>query len=221
LTITFDQASRITGFSDQPINAAGQSVGSPQPQGFGYDNLDRITTASLTRNAGTANPTPASFAYTYDAIGNRLSHISPEGTTTYSYPAVSPTASHRLQSSSGAASKTYTYDAAGNQSNANGTAVGAGLSGNITHTYDARGRMVASQVIQSNKTINLSYQLNALGQRIAKTATTIITSPPSTTTKTTLFAYDEAGRLIGEYTATGQAIQETLWLNDQPVAVWK
>ena len=44
-------------------------------------------------------------------------------------------------------------------------AVGAGLTGNVTHTYDARGRMVASQVLQTNKTINLAYQLNALGQR--------------------------------------------------------
>ena len=92
----------------------------------------------------------------------------------------------------------------------------------ITHTYDARGRMVASQVVQATKTINLTYQLNALGQRIVKTAITTPTSPPGApTTKTTIFAYDEAGKLIGEYTQSGAPIQETLWFNDLPVAVIK
>jgi len=36
---------------------------------------------------------------------------------------------------------------------------------------------------------------------------------------TRLFAYDETGHLIGEYTATGQAIQEHIWLGDIPMAV--
>ena len=35
------------------------------------------------------------------------------------------------------------------------------------------------------------------------------------------FAYDDAGHLIGEYDANGQALQETVWLGDTPVAVLK
>src|SRR5690606_29978494 len=35
------------------------------------------------------------------------------------------------------------------------------------------------------------------------------------------FAYDEAGHLIGEYDTAGNAIQETLWLGDLPVAVMR
>ncbi|MEZ5514883.1 MAG: RHS repeat-associated core domain-containing protein [Steroidobacteraceae bacterium] len=38
---------------------------------------------------------------------------------------------------------------------------------------------------------------------------------PCTRTK---FAYDEAGHLIGEYSATGTLVQETIWLGDIPVA---
>lgn len=36
---------------------------------------------------------------------------------------------------------------------------------------------------------------------------------------TTIFAYDEAGHLIGEYDVGGSPIREYLWLGDIPVAV--
>ena len=49
--------------------------------------------------------------------------------------------------------------------------------------------------------------MNGLGQRVKKTAGA-----------ETYFAYDEAGRLIGEYDGTGAAIQELVWLADTPVA---
>ena len=52
-----------------------------------------------------------------------------------------------------------------------------------------------------------TYLVNGLGQRVRKN-----------TGSDTYFAYDEAGRLIGEYDATGAAIQETVWLGDIPVA---
>jgi RHS repeat-associated protein len=35
---------------------------------------------------------------------------------------------------------------------------------------------------------------------------------------TTLFLYDEAGHLLGEYDGSGNAIQEIVWLRDTPVA---
>src|SRR6516164_9513973 len=40
----------------------------------------------------------------------------------------------------------------------------------------------------------------------------------SGTLGTTIFMQDEAGHLIGEYSATGALVQETLWLGDIPVA---
>jgi RHS repeat-associated protein len=52
------------------------------------------------------------------------------------------------------------------------------------------------------------YVYNALGQRIEKSGANGVS----------LFSYDEAGHLLGEYTATGALIEETVWLGDTPVA---
>src|SRR5262249_10849527 len=35
---------------------------------------------------------------------------------------------------------------------------------------------------------------------------------------TTLYVYDEAGHLAGEYTGAGALVQETVWMGDTPVA---
>jgi RHS repeat-associated protein len=48
-----------------------------------------------------------------------------------------------------------------------------------------------------------------MGQRVSK----------ATAGGTTLFAYDEWGHLIGEYTGGGALIEETVWLGDIPVAI--
>ncbi len=44
-------------------------------------------------------------------------------------------------------------------------------------------------------------------------------STPNTSADTRLYTYDEAGHLLGEYTATGQLIQEHVWLGDTPIAL--
>src|SRR5262249_53783705 len=49
---------------------------------------------------------------------------------------------------------------------------------------------------------------DAFGQRIRK----------SNSSATRYFVYDEAGHLLGEYADSGALIQETVWLNDIPVA---
>ncbi|MBF0526412.1 MAG: hypothetical protein HQK56_15110, partial [Deltaproteobacteria bacterium] len=68
------------------------------------------------------------------------------------------------------------------------------------------GRLV--QVTAGSNTT--SYAINGLGQRVSKTGAA-----------TTIFAYDEAGHLLGEYDSAGSVIQETVWLGDLPVAVLK
>ena len=150
---------------------------------YGYDVLDRLTSAL----AGT---TPAtSRGYGYDAIGNRTTSTVDAASTTYAYPATS----HRLASLTGATTKSYTYDGAGNPT----------LAGTLTYDYNLANRM-ASVAGGASAT----YQINALGQRVAKTIGTT----------TTRFVYDEQGRLIGEYDQSGNLIQETVWLDDLPIA---
>jgi uncharacterized protein RhaS with RHS repeats len=120
-------------------------------------------------------------------VGNRSTGVINAASTTYTYPGTS----HRLSSLSGAVTRSFTYDNAGNLTASQG----------ITFTYDGRGRMK-----QAGST---TYLVNALGQRVKKT----------TGAAERYFVYDEAGHLVGEYDATGAAIEETVWLGDTPVAV--
>ena len=147
---------------------------------FGYDSLNRLITANLA--AGQTQ------GFAYDANGNRTNATINAASTTYTYPSTS----HKLTSLSGATSRSFTYDNAGNVT----------VSAGITYTYDGRGRM--------KQAATTTYALNGLGQRVKKNNGADV-----------FFAYDEAGHLIGEYDATGAPIEETVWLGDLPVAVLK
>ena len=134
--------------------------------------------------------TPAvSRGYGYDAIGNRTTSTVGAASTTYAYPATS----HRLQSLSGATTRSYGYDGTGNP-----TQIDAAV-----HGYN-----LANRLTSVSSTSSASYAINALGQRVAKTVDGV----------TTRYVYDEQGRLIGEYQADGTLIQETVWLDDLPIA---
>jgi hypothetical protein len=52
---------------------------------------------------------------------------------------------------------------------------------------------------------------NGLGQRVKKTVGSTVT----------LYHYDEGGKLLGEYNSSGTALYETVYLDDQPIAVIK
>jgi len=169
---SYDDAFRITGISDAGNSALSWT--------YGYDNLDRLNAAT---NTGTSQ------GWTYDANGNRLTQT---GSTPSTY--TNSSTSNRVSSISGALSRTYGYDTAGN------TLSYAGA----TFTYNHRGRMASA----SNGGVTATYTYNALGQRIQRVASGV----------TTLFAFDEAGHLIGEYTSSGAFIQETVWLGDTPIA---
>ena len=101
------------------------------------------------------------------------------------------TTNNRLQALTGVGAKSYTYDAAGNPT----------VTGTRSFTYNLANRMVAVTGLAN-------YIVNALGQRLSKT----------TSGATTVFVYDEQGRLFGEYDGTGALIQETVWLEDLPIA---
>jgi RHS repeat-associated protein len=152
-------------------------------QTYGYDLLDRLTSAIGTSlNQG----------WTYDANGNRLTQIGSQPST---YTISS--SSNRIASITGSLARTYGYDNAGNITG----------DGTVTFTYNDAGRMVSA----TNASNVTSYSLNALGQRVKKTAGG----------SSIYFAYDEVGHLLGEYDNSGNLIQETVWLADTPVAVLK
>jgi RHS repeat-associated protein len=171
---------------------------------YGYDNAFRITSATNGSNAAlswtygydaldrltSASKTGTTQGWTYDANGNRLTQT---GTVSGTYT-ISPT-SNRLTSITGTPARTYTYNNAGS----------ALTFGTVTNTYYNSGRLKTAKVGSSTTT----YVYNALGQRVKKSGGSA---------GTVLYAYDESGHLLGEYSSTGALVQETIWLEDTPVA---
>ena len=90
---------------------------------------------------------------------------------------------------------TVTLDSNGNTSAQN----------NFTFTYSSDNRL---KIALQSGSLQGSYQYNGLGQRVSKADGS-----------STHFVYDQGGKLIGEYAATGALLQETIYLGDLPVAL--
>ncbi len=89
-------------------------------------------------------------------------------------------------------SKLYEYDESGNITS----------DGYLNFSYDGLGRLIQ---VADNNSQTTQYLFNGFGQRVAKDSR--------------VFVYDEIGHLIGEYGGDGSVVQETVWLDDLPVAV--
>ncbi len=109
---------------------------------FGYDPLDRLTSATYSDGQG--------LTYGYDAAGNRLSeNKSPGGTISYTYA----TDSNRLQTVN---SLSQTYDANGNMIERN-------VTGTVwTQTFDGENRLT----VVSGQGSVFSYQYDGDGNRV-------------------------------------------------------
>jgi RHS repeat-associated protein len=170
---------------------------------FGYDNAFRISSLSDTLFSSSSYTagydaldrlnslaqTGVTSTWTYDADGNHLTQTGTSSVTT-----TPSTTSNRLNSIGGGIVRTYAYDAAGNTLSYTGASFG----------FNQRGRMSSATVGSTGA----SYIYNALGQLVKKTVGGV----------TTLLVYDEAGHLLGEYSSTGALIQETVWMDNTPVA---
>ncbi|MCF3506786.1 RHS repeat-associated core domain-containing protein, partial [Stenotrophomonas maltophilia] len=175
--------------------------------GYGYDPVGSITelkngTGStvlakyaydtlgrLTQTQDGTTGTPIE-TYAYDATGNRTALTTSAGTASYTYPATS----HRLTAVDGEARN---HDAAGNTTSIGGK----------TFIYNDANRMNA---VKQGSAVLESYSYNHRGERVLRT-------PASGAAKITL--YDEAGQWLGNYSATGQAQQQAIWLDNYPVAL--
>lgn len=171
---------------------------------YSYDDAFRITGLTDT------SPGAASWTYGYDALDRLTSGTSPSTTRGWTYDAngnrltetgsaastytIAPS-SNRISGITGALARTYAYDNAGNTT---------GYS-TVTATYNNAGRL--KTLANGGSTETAIY--NALGQRIQISGGV---------NGTVLYAYDEAGHLVGEYDGTGALIEETVWLGDIPIA---
>jgi RHS repeat-associated protein len=202
LTRSYDQDFRLTAVASPALSlafehdAAGNIRASgPAPdaweEGYDYDGLYRLT--------GILAGKAATVGYTYDATGNRTSHQRPgEPPVPYAYPPDS----HRLAS---VGDTVRSYDETGNTLD--------GIAFQATLSYGDHGRLQAWSQARGQ---HARYAYNGRGERITKTDPSglCINVCPGT-----LFLYDEAGRLLGEYDLSGQPRQEHVWLDATPVAV--
>lgn len=137
LTFGYDNVGNITGITDT-INAGTQS--------FGYDSLNRLTSASSTS-------TPIySHTYDYNKIGNMTSGAG----KTYSYP---PAASARPHAPTSDGTYTYGYDANGNLT----SKTGAGNT--YTYEYDYENRLIKYLL---NGSTQAQYWYDYAGGRVKK-----------------------------------------------------
>ena len=137
-----------------------------------------------------------SLGYAYDGSGNRTA-LTIRGNN---YANTIDPKSNRLSSTTGPLpAANNTYDKSGNLLS----------DGSINYIYGENGRLQSAR----RGFLTAMYFYNAQGQRVAKQVMTV-----GTGTKT-LYAYDDAGHVIGEYDGNGNPIQETLFIGDTPVAV--
>ena len=143
-TVGRDNAGRITGYTHTnngtPVSAS--------DQGFGYDNLNRLVSATL--GATTTS-------YSYDATGNRSTKVI--GATTYTNT-IASTSNKLTQAQDVGGTATIQHDAAGNITS----------DGINTFTYSDRGRMAT----MTNAGGTVTYSYNALEMRVGKTGPTAL-----------------------------------------------
>jgi RHS repeat-associated protein len=146
--------------------------------------------------AQTGTPSPLE-SYTYNKTGDRQSaSLNGGAAQTYLYT----TGTHRLASVAGTA---RTYDGNGNTQ--------TGTAASLTLGYDDRNRLTTA----TQGTTSASYKISGRGERVGKTVT--ISGTPTTT----LYSYDEAGHITGEYGSTGTMQAEYIYLDGTPVGVAK
>lgn len=130
-------------------------------------------------------------AYEYDTTGNRTKFTNNGGADTYAYGS----SNHRLSTVGGVARG---FDAIGNTTSIGGTAK--------EFVYGANGRM--AQVKQAGAAL-MNYAYNGSGQRVRSYLGT----------SNTYTVYDVAGQWLGDYGNGGVAIQQAVWLNENPVGL--
>ncbi|WP_313455357.1 RHS repeat-associated core domain-containing protein [Stenotrophomonas sp.] len=175
--------------------------------GYGYDPVGEITELTngdgtevlaqysydalgrLTQTKDGATGTPIE-TYGYDATGNRTQLTTNAGTHVYSYPA----ASHRLTAVD---AESRAYDPTGNTLNI----------GSREYVYSDANRL--TQVKQGGAVAE-SYVYNHRGERIGR-------SPSGAPERYS--AYDEVGQWLGDFSTSGQAAQQVIWLDRIPVAL--
>ena len=141
------------------------------------------------------------LAYTYDAVGNRLTHTRNGAQSTYTY---SPHSNQLGSVNSHQQFRFFMYDAAGNPAQFT-----TANFNDQTHTYSAANRLIS---VSEKGHIIASYQYNALGQRIYRA---------TQNGHIERYFYNEDGQLIQVINGNNQTLREYIYWGSQRVALVK
>ncbi len=176
-----------------------------QSLAYSYDannNITNITNgiiSSQTQGFGydllnrltSVNSSSGNHGYTYDKVGNRKTHSNGAINETYNYDYNSNQLQLVVKNTNGSNSyRNISYNSNGNTQNDSGK----------TFTYNSESRLSS---YSQNSAV---YKYNGFGQRVSK----------SSTYGSTIFFYDESGRLISEGTS-----KEYIYLHGKPIAMVK
>ncbi|MGH7164355.1 MAG: LamG-like jellyroll fold domain-containing protein, partial [Nitrospiraceae bacterium] len=197
---TYDPASQVTNIlhklisggtqinqADYVYNQVGNRTSLTDRRGvqnFGYDQLDRLTSAT--------HPLTLDQTYAYDPVGNRTTNASQHN------------AGNQLTEDAGF---TYTYDANGNLTRKTVKASGV----HTDYTYDAENRLVRVEEFAAGATTpaaTSSYRYDGLGRRIEKVGNGL-TRRYIYDGEDILLEYDETNTLLARYTH-GPGIDEPI-----------
>ena len=186
LTLGYDGRDNITAITD--------NLDPARDQGFGYDALSRLTSASGPYG---------DIAYTYDPVGNRETRDVTVGAVTTSEAYSYALDSNRLLSVDvGGTLRSVTHGASGNI-----VADDRGADPDLTFDYDLDDRLV--QVNRGGLPLK-QYVHNGAGERVVKQA------PGGFDPE--YFHYDQAGRLLAESDGTGAWPRSYVYLNGLLIA---
>ncbi len=138
------------------------------------------------------------FGYNYDPDGNRISLGLNKGTSIIT--SILAALSNQLGGTTGAATRTLSYDADGS------TTLDDRAVTLLGYTYDASERMVEAKT----GAFTTTYTNDGLGRRVSRAGYGAKGIPG----RKEEFVHDMEGRLLGEYDGTSKAIEETVWLAD-------
>ena len=177
------------------------SVDTTKSQFLGYDDAQRLTSAS-------ASGTYGKRSWTYDLVGNRLSEVkTPAGSTTsttsiFSYPATSNLLTSVKQGTT--TTRAFVYDAAGNTTK--------DTRGSTAYTYAISDAGRISQ-LTIGTTVTAKYTYDAKDRLSMRQ--TLNMSPAGTTQ----MLYDAWDHLLAETDGAGHVVKQYIWVGDEPVAV--
>ena len=210
--ISYDAADRITAYTHW--NAVSGTAVTALDQGFGYDELDRLI--SVTSSVG-------NWSIGYDNNGNRTVLTTTTSSGSIARNFTTDAASNRLLALDNPA-RTFSPDAAGNVVSDNTGSLSTSM------LIDPSGRIARFDASNGTQSTSVAYGYDAFGRRVFKyngaTLTMDCRPTPAQTCSSSqwavgssVYVYDPAGHLLGEYTINGGLIREYVWLQGMPVAI--